>query len=130
MYNKTTKKISITVSPYFLEDQSDPDDQHFVWAYQVTINNLSKNVVQLKNRYWKIIDSNGTKQEVKGEGVIGEQPVLNPGEKFEYTSGTPLTTPSGFMEGSYEMEIKNGSIFKALIPQFSLDSPFTSNKLN
>jgi len=130
MYTKTTKKISITVSPYFLEDQSDPDDQHFVWAYQVTINNLSKNVVQLKNRYWKIIDSNGTKQEVKGEGVIGEQPVLNPGEKFEYTSGTPLTTPSGFMEGSYEMEIKNGSIFKALIPQFSLDSPFTSNKLN
>jgi len=130
MYTKTTKKISITVSPYFLEDQSDPDDQHFVWAYQVTINNLSKNVVQLKNRYWKIIDSNGTKQEVKGEGVIGEQPVLNPGEKFEYTSGTPLTTPSGFMEGSYEMEIKNGSIFEALIPQFSLDSPFTSNKLN
>ena len=130
MYTKTTKKISITVSPYFLEDQSDPDDLHFVWAYQVTINNLSKNVVQLKNRYWKIIDSNGTKQEVKGEGVIGEQPVLNPGEKFEYTSGTPLTTPSGFMEGSYEMEIKNGSIFKALIPQFSLDSPFTSNKLN
>ena len=130
MYTKTTKKISITVSPYFLEDQSDPDDLHFVWAYQVTINNLSKNVVQLKNRYWKIIDSNGTKQEVKGEGVIGEQPVLNPGEKFEYTSGTPLTTPSGFMEGSYEMEIKNGSIFEALIPQFSLDSPFTSNKLN
>jgi len=130
MYNKTTKKISITVSPYFLEDQSDPDDQHFVWAYQVTINNLSKNVVQLKNRYWKIIDSNGTKQEVKGEGVIGEQPVLNPGEKFEYTSGTPLTTPSGFMEGYYEMEIRNGSIFEALIPQFSLDSPFTSNKLN
>tara|TARA_B110000116_G_C16681352_1_gene510857 strand:- start:199 stop:591 length:393 start_codon:yes stop_codon:yes gene_type:complete len=130
MYTKTTKKISITVSPYFLEDQSDPDDLHFVWAYQVTINNLSKNVVQLKNRYWKIIDSNGTKQEVKGEGVIGEQPVLNPGEKFEYTSGTPLTTPSGFMEGYYEMEIKNGSIFEALIPQFSLDSPFTSNKLN
>ena len=130
MYTKTTKKISITVSPYFLEDQSDPDDQHFVWAYQVTINNLSKNVVQLKNRYWKIIDSNGIKQEVKGKGVIGEQPVLNPGEKFEYTSGTPLTTPSGFMEGYYEMEIKNGSIFEALIPQFSLDSPFTSNKLN
>lgn len=130
MYTKITKKISITVNPYFLEDQSEPDDQHFVWAYQVTINNLSKNVVQLKNRYWKIIDSNGTKQEIKGEGVVGEQPILNPGEKFEYTSGTPLTTPSGFMEGSYEMEIKDGLLFEVLIPQFSLDSPFTSNQLN
>ena len=130
MYTKTTKKISITVNPYFLEDQSEPDDQHFVWAYQVTINNLSKDVIQLKNRYWKIIDSNGIKQEIKGEGVVGEQPVLNPGEKFEYTSGTPLTTPSGFMEGHYEMKLKNGSLFEVSIPQFSLDSPFTSNKLN
>ena len=130
MYTKTTKKISITVSSYYLEEQSEPDDQHFVWAYQVTINNLGKEIVQLKNRYWKIIDSNGTKQEVKGKGVIGEQPILNPGEKFEYTSGTPLTTPSGFMEGHYEMETKDGSKFEASIPQFSLDSPFTSNKLN
>ena len=130
MYTKTTKKISITVSPYFLEDQSEPDDQHYVWAYQVTINNLSKERVQLKNRYWKIIDANGTKQEVKGEGVVGEQPILNPGEEFEYTSGTPLTTPSGFMEGYYEMETKSGSKFEACIPQFSLDSPFTSAKLN
>ena len=130
MYNRTTKKISITVNPYFLEDQSEPDDQHYVWAYQVTINNLSAEVVQLKNRYWKIIDSNGSKQEVKGEGVVGEQPILNPGEKFEYTSGTPLTTPSGFMEGHYEMETKDGLKFEASIPQFSLDSPFISNKLN
>tara|TARA_B100000965_G_C18884572_1_gene453412 strand:+ start:91 stop:483 length:393 start_codon:yes stop_codon:yes gene_type:complete len=130
MYKKTTKKIAITVNPYFLEDQSEPDDQHYVWAYQVTINNLSKERVQLKNRYWKIIDSNGTKQEVKGEGVVGEQPILNPGEKFEYTSGTPLSTPSGFMEGYYEMETKNGLIFEASIPKFSLDSPFTSYQLN
>ena len=130
MYTKTTKKISITVSPYYLEEQSEPDDQHYVWAYQVTINNLSKERVQLKNRYWKIIDGNGIKQEVKGEGVVGEQPILNPGEKFEYTSGTPLNTPSGFMEGHYEMETKNGIKFEASIPQFSLDSPFTSNKLN
>ena len=92
--------------------------------------NLSKESVQLKNRYWKIIDANGTKQEVKGEGVVGEQPILNPGERFEYTSGTPLSTSSGFMEGHYEMETKNGSKFEATIPQFSLDSPFTSNKLN
>jgi len=130
MYSKTTKKISITVNPYFLEEQSEPDDQHYVWAYQVTIDNQSKEKVQLKNRYWKIIDSNGTKQEVSGQGVVGEQPVLNPGEKFEYTSGTPLSTPSGFMEGHYEMETIEGVKFEAYIPQFSLDSPFTSKKLN
>ena len=130
MYSKTTKKISITVNPYFLEDQSEPDDQHYVWAYQVTIDNQSKERVQLINRYWKIIDSNGTKQEVSGQGVVGEQPVLNPGEKFEYTSGTPLSTPSGFMEGHYEMETIKGVKFEAYIPQFSLDSPFTSKKLN
>ena len=130
MYTKTTKKISITVNPYFLEDQSEPEDQHYVWAYQVTINNLGKESVQLKNRYWKIIDSNGSKQEVKGEGVVGEQPILNPGEKFEYTSGTPLSTPSGFMEGHYEMETNQGTVFEVYNPQFSLDSPFTSNKLN
>ena len=130
MYSKTTKKINITVNPYFLEDQSEPDDQHFVWAYQVTIDNQSKERVQLINRFWKIIDSNGTKQEVSGQGVVGEQPVLNPGEKFEYTSGTPLSTPSGFMEGYYEMETKKGVKFEAYIPQFSLDSPFASKELN
>ena len=130
MYSKTTKNISITVNPYFLEEQSEPDDQHYVWAYQVTIDNQSKEKIQLINRYWKIIDSNGTKQEVSGQGLVGEQPVLNPGEKFEYTSGTPLSTPSGFMEGYYEMETIEGVKFEAYIPQFSLDSPFTSKKLN
>ena len=130
MYTKTTKSINITVNPYYLEDQSEPDEQHFVWAYQITINNLGEESVQLKNRFWKIIDSNGIRQEVKGEGVVGEQPILNPGEKFEYTSGTPLSTPSGFMEGHYEMVTKSGSKFDASIPLFSLDSPHTSNKLN
>jgi|TARA_B110000495_G_C22963348_1_gene564802 ApaG protein len=130
MYTKTTKSINITVNPYYLEDQSEPDEQHYVWAYQVTINNLGKESVQLKNRFWQITDSNGSKQEVKGEGVVGEQPVLNPGEKFEYTSGTPLGTPSGFMEGHYEMETKNGSKFVATIPLFSLDSPYISNQIN
>ena len=130
MYSKKTKKINITVNPYFLDDQSEPEDQHFVWAYQVTIDNKSKEKVQLKNRYWKIIDSNGSEQEVRGEGVVGEQPILNPGEKFEYTSGTPLSTPSGFMGGYYEMETNEGKRFDAIIPQFSLDSPFVKNKLN
>ena len=130
MYSKKTKKINITVNPYFLDDQSEPEDQHFVWAYQVTIDNQSKEKVQLKNRYWKIIDSNGSEQEVRGEGVVGEQPILNPGEKFEYTSGTPLSTPSGFMGGYYEMETNEGKRFDAIIPQFSLDSPFIKNNLN
>ena len=130
MYTKTTKNINITVNPYYLEDQSEPDEQHYVWAYQVTINNIGSEIVQLKNRFWKITDSNGSKQEVRGEGVLGEQPILNPGEKFEYTSGTPLSTPSGFMEGYYEMETKNGKKFEASIPLFSLDIPQTSKKLN
>ena len=130
MYSKKTKKINITVNPYFLDDQSEPEDQHFVWAYQVTIDNQSNEKVQLKNRYWKIIDSNGSEQEVRGEGVVGEQPILNPGEKFEYTSGTPLSTPSGFMGGYYEMETNEGKKFEAIIPQFSLDSPFIKNNLN
>ncbi|MDC0058045.1 Co2+/Mg2+ efflux protein ApaG [Pelagibacteraceae bacterium] len=130
MYSKKTKKINITVNPYFLDDQSEPEDQHFVWAYQVTIDNQSNKKVQLKNRYWKIIDSNGSEQEVRGEGVVGEQPILNPGEKFEYTSGTPLSTPSGFMGGYYEMETNEGKKFDVIIPQFSLDSPFIKNNLN
>ena len=130
MYSKTTKKINITVKPYYLEDQSEPEDQHFVWAYQVTIDNQSNEKVQLINRYWKIVDSNGSEQEVRGEGVVGEQPILNPGEKFEYTSGTPLSTPSGFMGGHYGMETNEGKKFDAIIPQFSLDSPFIKNNLN
>jgi len=130
MYTKTTKSINITVNPCYLDEQSEPEEHHYVWAYQVTINNLGQETVQLKNRYWKIIDSNGTKQEIKGKGVVGEQPVINPGEKYEYTSGTPLSTPSGFMEGHYEMETINGKTFDATIPLFSLDSPYVSNKLN
>ena len=82
------------------------------------------------NRHWKIIDANGDLQEVRGRGVVGEQPVLKPGEKFEYTSGTPLTTSSGFMEGTYEMQGDSGNTFNVKIPQFSLDMPFVNNKLN
>ena len=130
MYSKTTKKINITVKPYYLEDQSEPEDQHYVWAYKVTINNQSKETVQLKNRYWKITDSVGNIREVKGAGVIGEQPVLRPGEKYEYTSGAPLNTPSGFMGGYYEMTHNNGNQFEVEIPLFSLDSPHDSKQIN
>ena len=130
MFSKTTNNINVSVRSYYLEEQSEPDEQHYVWAYQVTINNIGQQTVQLKKRYWKITDSNGTNKEVRGAGVIGEQPVLRPGEKFEYTSGTPLSTPSGFMEGYYEMETKDGNKFDASIPLFSLDSPYISNQIN
>ena len=130
MFSKTTKNINISVKPYYLEEQSEPDEHHYVWAYQITINNLGEKTVQLKKRFWEITDSNGSKKEVTGAGVVGEQPILNPGEKFEYTSGTPLSTPSGFMEGHYEMETKNGIKFEASIPLFSLDSPHISDNLN
>ena len=127
---ETSKNINVSVKPYYLEEQSEPEEQHFVWAYQVTINNLGQQTVQLKKRYWKITDSNGTKQEVRGSGVIGEQPILHPGETYEYTSGAPLSTPSGFMEGYYEMETTDGSKFDASITLFSLDSPYSSNQIN
>ena len=130
MYSKTTNNINVSVKSYYLEDQSEPDEQLYVWAYQVTINNRGQQTVQLKKRYWKITDSNGVNKEVRGAGVIGEQPILRPGEKFEYTSGTPLSTPSGFMEGYYEMEKKDGNKFNASIPLFSLDSPYISNQIN
>ena len=130
MFSKTTNNINISVKPYYLEEQSEPNEQHFVWAYQITINNVGQQTVQLKNRYWKITDSNGTKKEVRGAGVIGEQPILHPGEKYEYTSGAPLSTPSGFMEGYYEMETKSGNKFSASVPLFSLDSPHTSSQIN
>ena len=130
MFSKKTNNIDITVIPYYLEGQSVPDEQHFVWAYQVTINNLGQQTVQLKNRYWKITDSNGANKEVKGAGVVGEQPILHPGDKYKYTSGTPLSTPSGFMEGYYEMETTDGDKFTASVPLFSLDSPYSLNQIN
>ena len=130
MFSKTTNNISISVKPYYLEEHSKPDEQYYVWAYQVTINNLGKNTVQLKKRFWKITESNGIKKEVSGAGVIGEQPILYPGDKYEYTSGAPLSTSSGFMEGYYEMQIINGDKFIVSVPLFSLDNPNSLNHLN
>ena len=123
MYETTTHDIKVSVEPVFLDDQSSPEDSHFVWAYSVKIENSSAKQVQLINRHWKITDSQGRSQEVRGAGVVGEQPVLQPGESFEYTSGTPLATPSGFMHGAYEMETVSGEHFEIEIPAFSLDSP-------
>jgi ApaG protein len=130
MYSHTSQDIRITVEPYYLDDQSSPSDDHYVWAYHVKIENIGEATVQLINRYWRITDANGQIQEVRGSGVVGEQPVLDPGESFEYTSGTPLGTPSGIMVGTYEMETRNGERFDVEIPAFSLDSPHQPVQLN
>ncbi|MEC8622655.1 MAG: Co2+/Mg2+ efflux protein ApaG [Pseudomonadota bacterium] len=130
MYSATTKAIRVSVKPIFLDDQSTPSEDHYVWAYQVTIENTGSGTVQLINRHWRITDAQGRMQEVKGEGVVGEQPRLGPGQLFEYTSGTPLTTPSGLMMGSYEMEDERGHRFDIDIPAFSLDSPYQARQLN
>jgi ApaG protein len=129
-YNKTTQGIRISVRPIYLDQQSDPAAQHYVWAYQVHIENQGEITVQLINRHWKITDANGTLQEVRGPGVVGEQPVLEPGDSFDYTSGTPLTTSSGVMHGWYEMETDSGERFQAEVPMFSLDSPHERRALN
>ena len=123
MYSATTRSIQVTVEPIYLEDQSSPGDNQYVWAYRVRIENLGRDTVQLRTRHWKITDAFGRVQEVKGAGVIGEQPVLAPGKAYEYTSGTPLPTPSGIMVGSYQMESESGERFDVAIPAFSLDSP-------
>ena len=130
MYEEITKKIKITVNPEFLEEHSDPDEKRFIWAYHIKIENQGFDTVQLLSRSWKITDALGRMQEVNGLGVVGEQPILKPGTSFEYTSGTPLKTPSGFMMGSYKMEKENGDSFNACIPAFSLDSPHESGLSN
>jgi ApaG protein len=101
MYAETTRSIKVTVKPFYLEDQSSPAENHYVWAYHVRIENQGPEIVQLRRRHWRITDGLGRVQEVRGPGVVGEQPVLKPGEAYEYTSGTPLSTPSGIMVGSY-----------------------------
>jgi len=130
MYSHTTRAIEVTVKPMYLEDQSEPDSGHYVWAYWVRIENHSKETVQLHNRRWQITDAIGRNQEVEGVGVVGEQPVLRPGEAFEYTSGTPLRTPSGIMVGAYEMETETGERFDVIVPAFSLDSPYQENQVH
>lgn len=130
MYHATTRQIEVTVEPQFLPERSVPDKQQFFWTYTITIVNSGPETVQLKTRHWIITDGAGRSQEVRGEGVIGEQPVLAPGERFEYTSGVPLTTPSGFMTGRYQMVNDSGERFEIDIPLFSLDSPDARRTLN
>ena len=130
MYSETTQSITVTVKPVYLEDQSSPAENHYVWSYHVRIENRGHETVQLRRRHWRITDALGRVNEVRGPGVVGEQPVLHPGEAFEYTSGTPLSTPSGIMVGSYEMETGNGHSFAVAVPAFSLDSPHQPVRLH
>lgn len=129
MYSLTTNFIKVTVTPYYLESRSVPIEELFCWAYNVTIENIGPDTVQLLNRHWIITDAKGLTKEVKGAGVIGEQPILKPGQKHEYTSSVPLNTQSGLMTGTYQMiklnenEQQEGSPFKVDIPAFSLDTP-------
>tara|TARA_R110000868_G_scaffold102639_5_gene282693 strand:+ start:1688 stop:2080 length:393 start_codon:yes stop_codon:yes gene_type:complete len=130
MYEKVTRNICVSVRPFYLEEQSAPEEDRFVWAYRVNIENRGEDTVQLLQRHWRITDKFGRLQEVNGPGVVGEQPVLKPGESFEYTSGCPLETPSGIMAGSYEMGTTGGETFNIEIPAFSLDSPYDTAAIN
>jgi len=129
-FEAVTCKIRIAVQSYFLEAQSDPSEAQFVWAYRIKIANEGETTVQLLNRKWIITDAAGAVKEVQGEGVIGEQPVIVPGQNYVYTSGTPLSTATGFMQGSYEMQDEDGDHFFVEIPTFSLDSPYYSQHVN
>jgi ApaG protein len=130
MYRTVTRNIEVTATPRFLAERSSPQNGHFFWAYKIEISNLGSETVQLKTRYWHITDAQGRVQEVRGAGVIGEEPVLAPGESFEYTSGVPLPTPSGFMVGTYGMVTKAGEHFDIDIPAFSLDSAQSARTIN
>jgi len=123
IFTKVTSDIKVSVVPTYLDEQSEPESNLYIWAYTVQVENLSSEQVQLLNRHWLITDAKGQVQEVRGEGVVGEKPVLKPGEGFRYTSGTALPTPSGIMAGEYEMVSSDGKTFEVDIPAFSLDSP-------
>ncbi len=130
MYQAQTRQIQVTVTPAFMPEQSKPRSRQFFWAYTVEIVNLGQETVQLHMRHWRITDGEGRLQQVDGLGVIGQQPVLPPGTRFEYTSGCPLATPEGIMTGSYEMITDKGEHFSVEIPAFSLDSPHARRTLN
>ena len=130
MYRAVTRKIEVTVTPRFMSERSSPGNGYFFWSYTIDIANHGPETVQLKTRHWRITDALGRLQEVKGPGVVGEEPVLKPGESYEYTSGVPLPTPSGFMTGSYGMVTDTGDHFDIEIPAFSLDSSLAERTIN
>lgn len=130
MYEQITEGFRVRVEPDFLPDRSSPAEDIYFWAYTVEITNLGVRTGTLRSRYWRICDGQGKIEEVRGAGVIGEEPELPPGEQFVYSSGCPLTTPSGFMEGHYMFEMADGDSVRIAIPAFSLDSPHASNSVN
>lgn len=130
MYEAISHRFRVTVRPQFLNGQSNPEEDKYVWAYTITIENLGQVTATLLTRHWIITDALGRKQDVQGDGVVGEQPTLAPGESFQYTSGCPLSTPSGMMMGVYGMQADDGRKFAIDIPAFSLDSPFDKHTLN
>jgi ApaG protein len=130
MYRAVTRQIEVTVEPNFLPERSSADKQEYFWSYTIVITNSGDETVQLRTRHWIITDGTGRKQEVRGEGVVGEQPVLAPGERFEYTSAVPLPTASGIMTGRYQMVTESGERFEIEVPTFSLDSPDGKRTLN
>jgi ApaG protein len=122
-HSAETRGVAVRVSVSFMAEQSEPARGRWFWAYHIRIENSSKQAVQLLTRHWVIMDGRGVKQEVRGEGVVGEQPVIEPGDSFDYVSGCPLDTPTGAMEGSYHMVAEDGSTFEATIPRFTLIGP-------
>jgi len=130
MYRAVTRNIEVVVTPRFVADRSSPQNNYFFWAYTIAITNHGTDTVQLKTRHWRITDATGRLQEVRGAGVVGEEPILKSGESFEYTSGVPLQTPSGFMTGTYGMVSAAGEHFDIDIPTFSLDSGGGKRTLN
>jgi ApaG protein len=130
MYERTTRGIRVAVKPAFIADQSDPIEGQFLWSYTVTIENRGPETVQLLSRTWHITDGDGHTQEVRGPGVVGAQPVLAPGQMFQYTSGCPLPTASGYMTGRYQMRSASGEAFEAEIPDFVLESPHERRQLH
>jgi ApaG protein len=130
MYRAVTREIEVTVTPQFLPDRSSVEKRYYFWAYTIEITNRGTETVQLKTRHWRITDAFGKLQEVRGAGVVGEEPILEPGASFEYTSGVPLPTPTGFMVGTYGMVSARGERFDIDIPAFSLDSPHSKRTIN
>lgn len=122
-----TRGVMVEVQSRYVREKSNPAKNQWFFAYEIRISNVGSDVVQLLNRHWIITDANGHVEEVKGPGVVGDQPVLAPGESYEYTSFCPLTTPFGTMEGSYQMVTDSGASFDAAIAQFALSEPMTVN---
>ncbi len=130
MYQAVTRSIRVSVTPRYAAEQSDPDENEYFWTYTIDIANEGHETVQLKSRYWRITDELGRVEEVRGPGVVGEIPVIAPGAKYSYTSGCPLSTPSGIMAGQYFMTTAAGEKFAIDIPAFSLDCPALKRALN